>query len=388
MQEEQSALQSPASMDTDGRAGKAAEHSLSMQCVKQGKAHEELPEEDAGQMHLAAQEQIAPALPEQATGQPPSSAVQERAEERLPEQAAGRTPSVKAKVLPEQSAWQTPSSATQEQPGEALLEHPTEQPPVAAVAEAQPVEDTASMHRPPARVTGVTSLSEQGVRAASSMAGEALPVQAIEQTPLTAVEAPSIEDTPSMHRQEQVTASIAPSEQAAGHVPALAARAQDTPSRPSAERGAASISGSEHGTGKAPAMTVEEVNALGQELCAKVRALLYEEGLRHAWAYIAVCLSLNPGLRKMSACKVSWAEAWKFLLEGLFRVQFLQKIIRERAKAGRSEANATLLVCLDCVSPCRLLRTFQGHRRRPRCCVLQLEQCATCSGGLASRLQC
>ena len=339
-------------MDTDGHAGKAAEHSPSVQGVKQGKAHEEVPEEDAGQMHSAAQEQIAQALPEQATGQPPLSAEQEQAEEGLPEQAtgqpplsaeqeqiaqalpeqatgqpplsaeqeqaeegppeqvAGLTPSVKAEALPGQRAWHTPAAAVAEQPEKALPEQPiehtpaaavAEQPekalpeqpiehtPAAAVAEAQPVEDTASMHRP-ACVTGVTLqsevavLSEQGVWAASPVAGEALPVQALGQTPSTASEAPSIEDTPSMHRQERGTARIAPSEQAAGHVPPPAAEAQETPSRHSAERGAASISGSVQGTGKAPAMTMEEVNALGQELCAKVRALSYEKVLTHAWA--------------------------------------------------------------------------------------------------------
>ena len=276
-------------MDTDGHAGKAAEHAPSMQGIKQGKAHEEVPEEDAGQMHSAAQEQTAQALPEQATGQPPSSAVQVQAKQGPPVRAAGLTPSVMAEALPEQSAWQTPAAAVADQPGEALPEQSAWQTPAAAVAEAQPVHHTASMHRP-AHVTGVTSqseatlLSEQGVRAASSMAGEALPVQAIEQTPLTVSEAPSAEDSPSMHRQERGTARIAPSQQAAGHAPPLAAEAQETPTWHSTERGAASISGSEQGTGKAPAMTVEEVNALGQELCAKVRALLYEKVLTHAWA--------------------------------------------------------------------------------------------------------
>ena len=276
-------------MDTDGHAGKAAEHSPSMQGVKQGKAHEEVPEEDAGQMHSAAQEQIAQALPEQATGQPPPSAVQLQAKQGPPERAARLTPLVMAEALPEQSAWQTPAAAVAEQPGEAVPEQAVEHTPAAAVAEAQPMHHTASMHRP-ARVTGVTSqseatlLSEQGVRAASSVAGEALPVQAIEQMPLTAAEAPSVEDIPSMQRQERGTARIAPLEQAAGHGPPLAAEAQETPSRHSAERGAASVSGSEQGTGKAPAMTVEEVNALGQELCAKVRALSYEKVLTHAWA--------------------------------------------------------------------------------------------------------
>lgn len=283
VQEEQSALQSPASMNTDRRAEKAAEHSPSMQSLEQGDALAELPGEDAGQMHSAAQEQVAQALPKQVNEQQYSAAVQEQGEEGLPEQAAGLTPSVKAEALPEQSAEQTPSSAVQEQSGEALPEQPREQTPAAAVGEARPPEDNASMHRPP-RVTGVTSLSEQGIRATSAVAGEVLPVQAIKQTPLTATEARSKVETQSIPRQEHGTASIAPAEQPAWHVPPLAAAAQETPSRHSAERGDASISGTEQGTEKAPAMTVDEVNALGQELCAKVRALAHEIISTHAWA--------------------------------------------------------------------------------------------------------
>ena len=365
VQEEQSALQSPASMDTDRRAEKAAEHSPSMQSVMQGKAVEEQPEEDAGQMHSAAQEQVAQELPEQVTGQQSLSAVQEQAEEWLPEQAAGLMPSVKAEALPEQSAWQTPSSAVQEQSGEALPEQPSEQTPAAAVAEAQ-------------------SLSEQGGRATSSVAGEALPVQAIEQTPLTAAEAPLIGDTPSIPRQEHGTASIAPSEQPAGHVPPLTA-AQEIPRRHSADRGAASISGTEQGTGKAPAMTVEEVDALGQELCAEVRALSYENHLHMPGHPTAVCLYLVPGLRKISACKVSWAEAW---IEALFRVHFFRRSSENVQKLDALRQVQRLLACLDCVPPYRLLSTFQGHSRRPRRCVQQPEQCATCSSDSASRLRC
>ena len=78
---------------------------------------------------------------------------------------------------------------------------------------------------------------------------------------------------------------------------------------------------------------------------------------------IAVCLPVKPGLRKISACMVSWAEAWMFLLEAHFRYNLCKRSLENLQKLDAPGANANscllaLTVCL--LAGCSVLSKDTG----------------------------